>query len=335
MGHKKFHEHILGLNIELKIQAMSSMTTDVINNETWCLDKKMVQIAENAICLTGTARSGTTLLGSLIHSMDGVEYSFEPPTICNLFLRIQHYTDDLIKRIYTEYIYEEILMPAISGRNLNFNPKDWSYIFNVKSLDEIRSRYESGNRIRELYESSTKSVVAYKIPNITQALTKVLQFYPRTRIVVTARNPDEVAQSVMERKWYHGDELNYMTTGPIRKSNHGNVPACLVGISEDEWINLDEIERCHAIYVGCYQEALKSNCIIVDYHSLLLEPQKTTLTISEALGLKWGKMTEQVVRSVRNPKANINKVIRNNMPWREKALEIYNKLSESHGTLIN
>jgi len=38
----------------------------------------------SSILISGVARSGTTIVGKLISSFDGVEYSFEPPMMFTL-----------------------------------------------------------------------------------------------------------------------------------------------------------------------------------------------------------------------------------------------------------
>ena len=35
-------------------------------------------LADRSICLTGIGRSGTTILGAVVHSFKNVEYAFEP-----------------------------------------------------------------------------------------------------------------------------------------------------------------------------------------------------------------------------------------------------------------
>jgi hypothetical protein len=54
----------------------------------------------HAVCLTSIARSGTTLVGSLIHSMRGVEYSFEPPTLFMLFPLLDQIPAEAWKLLY-------------------------------------------------------------------------------------------------------------------------------------------------------------------------------------------------------------------------------------------
>jgi hypothetical protein len=302
-----------------------------IDLSNWILDEKMVQVAEKAICLTGTARSGTTLLGSIVHSMEKVEYSFEPPMLTSLFLRSNLIDENLLTKLYTEYLYEEILVPAISGRRLNFNSNDWSYIFNAKPIENIKARFNNGNRIRDIYEKSSESKVAYKIPNISHAIEKVVKNYPKTNVLITIRHPCEVARSVMERKWYHGNNLSYKTSGPVIGSEYGNIPACLVDIGPEEWLKLDEEERCHAIYVGCYSNIPSMRVTVIDYKKLTKDPYQTISVFSEKIGLKWGEKTESLVTSVRNNTGAGNNTIESNQKsWKRKAIELYYSISNLH-----
>lgn len=297
-----------------------------ITDESWPLDPAVLSVASNAICVTGTGRSGTTLIGSLIHSFRSVEYAFEPPLLVNLFTRAMQIPDPVWKRLYAEYLYEEILLGALTARNLNFNEQDWSCIYKVKSPEEIRARWRPDNRKRTLHHASTTHVVAYKIPNITHALGKMLRAYPSTRVVVVARHPDEVARSVAARGWFRGDTMQYEVAGALRLAGTKAVPACLVGLEPEEWLILDEAERCHAIYAGCYESLELANVIVVDYGRLLASPHTQVMDVSRMLGLEWGQLTGKLVAEIRRQSPRDSTGTNEGGKWRRRALQVYDAM---------
>ena len=297
-----------------------------ITDESWPLDQAVVSVAKNAICVTGTGRSGTTLLGCLIHSFRSVEYAFEPPVLVNLFTRAPQIPDSVWERLYAEYLYEEILLGALTARNLNFNEHDWSCVYKAKSPEEIRSRWRPDNRKQMLHQASMSHMVAYKIPNITHTLGKVLRAYPSTRVVVVARHPDEVARSAAARGWFRGATMRYEVTGALRFAGTKAVPACLVGLDADEWLDLDEVERCHAIYAGCYESLELANVLLVDYGRLLASPHEQVTHISETLGLEWGQLTGGLVAEIRRQSPRDSTDANRDGKWRRRALEVYDAM---------
>ena len=60
------------------------------------LDKKISKKCNEAIIISGGARSGTTIIGKVLHSLKNVEYAFEPPALFALFPLI----NDLPKKIW-------------------------------------------------------------------------------------------------------------------------------------------------------------------------------------------------------------------------------------------
>jgi hypothetical protein len=94
----------------------------------------------NSILITGSARSGTSIMGKIIHSLKNVEYVFEPPTLVSLFSVIHEMDEKHWSLLFQTYLYEEFLINAIAGRNLNFNTNDDSCIYNTKPRNEIEER---------------------------------------------------------------------------------------------------------------------------------------------------------------------------------------------------
>lgn len=298
------------------------------NKGCWRLDPAVNAAAQGAVCITGTARSGTTLLGSLVHSLQNVELAFEPPLLVNLFTRAKHIPEGVWSRLYAEYLYEDILLGSLSARNLNFNEQDWSCVFHAKPRQEIYDRWSNENRRRNIRLQAQQHCVAYKIPNISQSMGRLLKNFPGTRVVVTIRDPDEVARSVCERQWFDGDHISYHTAGAVRYSADRAVPACLVGLAPSMWLALGELERCHAIYAGCYQAWDHAAAIVVDYEKLLRQPRKQVEVLAQKLGIPWGELTGVLVDNIRRPRPKKTASSATRCLWRERAYAAYEELKK-------
>ena len=85
------------------------------------LNSRIFEKCNNSTLITGGARNGTTILGKIFHSFNNVEYIFEPPLFFSLFALIDSLDKDDWKLLYETYLYEEFLINALGGRNLNYN----------------------------------------------------------------------------------------------------------------------------------------------------------------------------------------------------------------------
>lgn len=119
--------------------------------------------AETAVLVTGSARSGTTIIGALIHTFQNVEYVFEPPALIALFPLIEEMPEHQWKYLYEAYLYEEFLINAVSGRAINTNIDDDSSIYKVKSGQDIAERLSWSWRKADADKIASARRVAYKI----------------------------------------------------------------------------------------------------------------------------------------------------------------------------
>ena len=119
----------------------------------------------NAILISGSARSGTTIMGKVIHSFDGIEYTYEPPLLFSLFPLINQLAEQDWRLLYETYLYEEFMLNSLAGRAINCNRKDDSSIYNVKSESEVASRLQSTLSKNEAEILAKNRTIAYKMPS--------------------------------------------------------------------------------------------------------------------------------------------------------------------------
>ena len=58
------------------------------------------------------------------------------------------------KFLYETYLYEEFLIPALAGRNINCNRQDDSSIYRVKTQTEIETRLNQSHSKSQAEENS-------------------------------------------------------------------------------------------------------------------------------------------------------------------------------------
>src|SRR5262245_47930304 len=72
------------------------------------IDQLATRVLERAIIVSGAGRTGTTMMGQLIHTLDGVEYGFEPPLLFGLLSLIERMPVEQWKLLFDLYVLEEL-----------------------------------------------------------------------------------------------------------------------------------------------------------------------------------------------------------------------------------
>lgn len=263
------------------------------------LDPAMQQAVHTAVLVSGSARSGTTVLGKLIHSFSDVEYVFEPPTVIALFALLDALPESTWRFMYEAYLGEEFLANALAGRSINTNRADDSSIWAVKSEQEIKRRLERSWGKLELMGEAARSVLAYKIPNIVPFLGQFHQRYPDTRLVVINRSAVETMQSLMRKGWFHeiGDARNLVW--PFREHDGVRIPYWVTDGDEDLWCRLGEIDRCAYYYLRMSDAPPEGDKVLhLRYASLVTQPAKTAQQLADWLGLTFGEKTREVLATI-------------------------------------
>lgn len=256
--------------------------------------------ARNAIVLTGIARSGTSILGKVIHSFKDVEFAYEPPVLVSLFATIGELSEYQWKFLYETYLYEDLLINSLAGRSVNCNRADDSSIYLAKPRALVESRLARSLRKADAEALGRKAQLAYKIPQLGPFLGRFRRYYPRTPIVITTRGAVEVFNSISEKKWFTDESLG--PSCPIWPCRiHGNlrVPFWVAEGDADAWCRMDELHRTAYYYIRVSesQQTVK-DAIVVRYSDLIGAPERVTRQLAENLGLEWGEMTPAIVSNV-------------------------------------
>jgi len=255
---------------------------------------------EKAVVITGTGRSGTTIIGKIIHSFQSVEYVFEPPVLVTLFSLIDKMPHEQWKLIYETYLYEEILINSICGRSINCNQKDDSSIYKVKLDKEIESRLNRSLRKEDAEHEVKKHNIAYKIPSITHYIPNLLGFYPNSRVVVVKRDPIGTINSLMHGKWLGDINLKSNNIWPFRIHKGLHVPDYVKESDNQKWIEMTELDRCAYYYIRISQGAEKiKNKIEISYDELIDSPSQIIDKIVKKLNLQYGPKTESIIKEIK------------------------------------
>lgn len=271
---------------------------------------------DDAIIVSGLARSGTSIVSKIIHSFKDIEFSYEPPLLFSLFSIINEIEEAVWRLLYETYLYEEILIDSLCGRALNCNLKDSSSIYFVKDKDLIAQRLSRSISKTEAESLAKIKSIAYKIPDVAPFLSSFQKYYPGSRVVLTKREVSQVFASLKRKRWFHDDNLtsNFCILFPSKRVNNLLVPFWVSEYDIDYWIKSDENHRIAYYYIQMTKSLISlDNIIKVDYDELVVDPNFVVNIIAKKLGVEFGNKTLDIVKSISRKSSIKNESILNSL----------------------
>ena len=258
------------------------------------------ECANSAVLVSGSARSGTTIVGKLIHSFETIEYVFEPPALIALFPLINSMQRQHWDYLYEAYLYEEFLINAVSGRSINTNRADDSSIFKLKDEEEIASRLNRSWPKGEATRLAVDSRVAYKIPNIVGYVPELCRRYPGMAVIMMVRNAVETIHSLMAKNVFTPGHPSATLPWPFRIIENVRIPYWVRIGDENLWNELNEIDRYAYYYIRMNENVCGSrHQFVIKYSELVNSPLLVSQKLSDFLGLSFGKRTEATIASIK------------------------------------
>jgi hypothetical protein len=265
------------------------------------LDPFANEIVQSAVVITGSGRSGTTILGKLLHTYSNVEYAFEPSMLVGLFPLLDHLSEHTWKYLYEVYLAEEFLANTLAGRSINTNRYDDSSIYVVKSSEELEQRLSQSWPKREIFKKAKGKIIAYKIPDIVSSMPHLLKYYPKTRVIIMTRGAPETINSLIQKQWFDDSSSQAATIWPFKVTNDGKrIPYWVLKQDEQLWLELSEIDRCAYYYLRMNESAHYAPQILhVRYSEFVSQPTVVADRIAQRLGLVPGEMTQSVLSTIK------------------------------------
>ena len=264
------------------------------------LDPSAKSVIESCVVITGGGRSGTTVLGKLIHSYRHVEYTFEPPMLVVLFALIRQLPESTWRFLYEAYLAEEFLSNAVAGRTINTNRFDDSSIYAVKSAADVEGRLSRSWSKRDVMEQVASKTLAYKIPNIVPFLREITSYYPGSRVVVIKRGAAESIHSLLAKAWFRNEGAQAATAWPFKQVEQWRVPYWVRSGDESLWCELSELDRCAYYYLLMSEAPPPDERVLhLRYSSLVTRPAETSELLAQWIGVEAGERTSDVLASIR------------------------------------
>ena len=268
---------------------------------SYSLNPEISGLVARSVLITGVARSGTTLMGTLMYSLENVEYIFEPPLLTSLVPAIDEVSTKTWRLLFETYLFEDFLIGAVAGRRINTNRHDDSCIYNAKSEEEVQDRLSHSMGKDEAFRTALTKRIALKLPSVLPRVTKLRSLYPEMQVLIMLRRPEAVLSSMLRKNWLSDRRLRAGTVfWPSREGYELCVPYWVPEASISGWLEASEIDRCCMFYAAMYESISGSSegSIIADYDRFLLDPTRCFQAIAERLNLNFGARTLTILDGV-------------------------------------
>ncbi len=162
---------------------------------------------DRVVIITGVGRSGTSILGKLLGSMQPSYYLYEP-AILKLVTGDDEHSGKALRAILRAILFEDYFLPLIQGRNINFNALEDSYIGNyfVNPMKEIASRWVKFPRRPDAIKLLQEEQGLFIIKMTEFALSDLPEdTFPGARTINIIRNGNDVISSSIARLWFGTD----------------------------------------------------------------------------------------------------------------------------------
>ena len=272
----------------------------MLKSEPW-----LAEVLNRSILVTGAPRSGTTLLGNLLHSCNDVEYIFEPQVVLPLLPLIGSLDDSTWRCLFETTLVAEGMADRIAGRSINLNPHDDSYFGRVKRADSLLCTLpisgedgrlgHSWSRAETTAECLRRTLV-WKSPEAGIWAKDLKRLYPGMRVVASWRSQKEVVRSMVAKGWFAGSKEArwFHQDGDMPFWWHRRRGEGL----KKFWSDMDELGKAATLWSSVWG-GLGYGMYVVLYPELCGKPQEVFSSLCTFLGLEPGPMTAGLLSTVR------------------------------------
>ncbi|MBI2889490.1 MAG: sulfotransferase [Nitrospirae bacterium] len=206
------------------------------------------------LLITGAARSGTGILGRILGSCENTVFAYEPPCLPAAagVLATGDMTDAGARFLLDVCLHEVEFYPRLLGRRVNLRP-GYSFSFNYLSWDKLIERLGFPDRRREYHQlrSSRSWSFVFKHPDLHLIPERMVQWFPRLKVIHLIRDGRDVVASGLRRAWYSDTYYREWVTTWFRRGSE-SPDACPFFVEEryrSDWSRWNPATR--AAYNWC------------------------------------------------------------------------------------
>lgn len=267
------------------------------------------QNIKNTLVITGAPRSGTSLLGKLISTLDGIDYHFEPPMVWVLasLLSMKALSPDVASVLLRLHLHEDLLLESAHGRKANLRPGDDSLVLNSMHWPELLSRWQNiRNRDDAIrYVSERKLRLAFKTPSVIDAIPFFEAALPESKFIIIMRDGRDVVKSILQKGWF-SDEGMKDHYWPYKVVDGVSTTHLVEDSMVAHWAAMNEATRACYLWRRDAEFALEARnsrlgdrLYMLSYEALRLDPTGIMEQIAKFLSTTTTDLTKLSMLSVR------------------------------------
>lgn len=254
------------------------------------------------VIITGVGRSGTTILGKVIGSMQPCFYLFEPALL--KYLSSFPYSE-----VFTKILFEDYFLPLIHGRG-NLNVNEWSYMGNYEPVQKINDRQKRLQRRSDAiyYVKLNNPLWVIKSNEFQHLMSFARVHFHNPRYIHIIRNGYDVVRSAVSRGWYTDDYCN----NDIVENTYGGFAVRVPHFVSDhkdreKWAFWNAATRAacawrHLTVQGMkYKKKCPESVIQFRYEDFCRQPLKFSSYLSTKLNLAQTELTMHHIKTVHSP----------------------------------
>lgn len=267
------------------------------------------QNIKNTLVITGAPRSGTSLLGKLISTLDGIDYHFEPPMVWVLasLLSMKALSPDVASVLLRLHLHEDLLLESAHGRKANLRPGDDSLVLNSMHWPELLSRWQTiRNRDDAIrYVSERQLRLAFKTPSVIDAIPFFEAALPECKFIIIMRDGRDVVKSILQKGWFSDEGMkdNYW---PYKVVDGVSTTHLVEDSMVGQWATMNEATRACYLWRRDAEFALEARnsglgdkLYMLSYEALRLDPTGMMEQIAKFLSTTTTDLTKLSMLSVR------------------------------------
>jgi len=285
--------------------------------ERYTFEANQEKLTDQLVILTGVARSGTTILGKLLASLNEIDYDYEPWFLAQVpVIERARLIDSALASELLEGNVHELFTAHLLGRGLNVRPTDDSKIWNYKTEEEIKYRWNSlkSRDDAKNYAEKNHRRFAMKMVNLQPSYPFLYRTFPKMKLIHILRNPLDVALSIQKKKWFSDHALENVESLSIRKEvtlpsgKKKKLPWWVRPEDVEKFLGYSEFSRGLCCWRTLMEQEPASlsqakakaneNYFEVRYEELISNPVKTLQNICQYLGASFGVQTEALLATV-------------------------------------
>lgn len=274
------------------------------------------RIFDDSVFISGIFRSGTTITGKILGSFQEAEYSFEPPLVVQVagLLFAKKIDDTTACEIIRSQLSCEGVIDRLNGRGLNTRAGDDSYIYNMKTRDEINARWKNYADIRELQNRVEKrqARLVFKMPAVYNLIPCLLQETQNLKLVEVDRNPADVVRSILVKQWFSDEAIraDYPAVWPyLELKNNIKAPFFLPQEILEDWARVSEttrsmlvvdfLEKQKSATFESLSDSLRNRVFRLSYEQLVRDPESMLQKLLEFTEMHEGSMTRELIATIK------------------------------------